>query len=129
MQQEKDSKKFVLIVEDEEFIARGIQLVLENSGYETLIALDGASAEALLHERKPDLITLDIKMPGISGIDLLEHLHNTEYLEGVKIILVSGMPVDELMQGLISGADWVVEKPLDFDALLMKVNELLGIKD
>jgi DNA-binding response OmpR family regulator len=129
MQQDKDSKKFVLIVEDEEHIAKGIQLTLEDSGYETLIALDGASAEAMLRERKPDLITLDIKMPGISGIDLLERLQNTEYLDGVKIILVSGMPVDELMQGLVSGADWVVEKPLDFDALLMKVNELLGTKD
>lgn len=119
-------KPLILIVDDDELLAKSIQAVLEESGYRTHMVFNGEDAEEFLLETKPALITLDIEMPGISGIDLLVHFKDTQILEGVKIILLSGMPIDQLMMGVVGGADWVLEKPVDFNDVAAKVNDLLG---
>lgn len=118
-------KPLVLVVDDDELLAKTIQAVLEDNGYNTHVVFSGEEAEQFLLEKKPALITLDIQMPGISGIDILERFNGTQILAGVKIILLSGMPADQLMIGVVGGADWVLEKPVDLEALVSKANELL----
>ncbi|MDH5394339.1 MAG: response regulator [Gammaproteobacteria bacterium] len=118
--------KSVLIVEDDKLISSVIEAVLEQAGYSTLMAFDGLQAKAMLEQKKPDLITLDINMPEMSGLEFLELMKPTDYLEGVKIILVSGLPVGDLIDALVTGADWVYEKPVAPDRLLDKVVELIG---
>ncbi|MDH5516407.1 MAG: response regulator [Gammaproteobacteria bacterium] len=118
--------KKVLIVDDDQIIYSVIEATLKQAGYSTLIASNGMEAKQILEQTKPDLMTLDINMPELSGLQLLEMMRPTEYLDGVKIILVSGQPVDELIDVIVSGADWVFEKPLKPEQLVKKVAELIG---
>ena len=123
---ESVNKPFVLIVEDDEDISKGIQLVLQAAGYEAIVAENGEVAKMHILDRKPDVMTLDINMPELSGLDLLDQLYGSDLVEGVKIILISGQPEDELVQGVVSGVDWVLQKPIDFISVAKIVDQLLS---
>lgn len=118
--------KLVLIVEDDPLISSILDTILKQADYRTQLAINGKEAIDLIKQHKPDLITLDINMPEMTGTELLEKMKKTTYMDNVKVILVSGMPADELIDALISGADWVFEKPVDPHLFLNKVNELIG---
>lgn len=126
MPTDNEPKRFVLIVEDDEDIASGIRVVLESSGYETATVYNGEDAKSFLWERKPDVMTLDINMPEVTGLELLDYFSGSGYLEGVKVLLISGEPADELIQGVVAGAGWVLEKPIDFFEVLKVVDELVA---
>ena len=122
----ENKKPLVLIVDDDEDICSGIRVVLENSGYETFVVANAEEAKIFLMDRKPDVMTLDINMPEVTGIELLDSLQGSDLLEGVKVIVVSGQPTDDLIDGMLAGADWVLEKPLDFIELLQTVDRLMA---
>ena len=126
MSSDNKDKSFVLIVEDDEDISKGIQVVLEAAGYETAVAENGEAAKIQLLERKPDVMTLDINMPGLSGLELLDQLYGSDLVSDVKIILISGQPEEALVQGVVSGVDWVMQKPIDFIAVAEIVEKLLS---
>ena len=80
----------VMIVEDERATADVIAFNLESRGYSTDICLDGDEALRKLVEKRPDLMILDINMPGVSGWEVLDLLPNDEDLASVPVIILSG---------------------------------------
>ncbi|MBI3286099.1 MAG: response regulator [Burkholderiales bacterium] len=114
----------ILIADDEKSMARAIQRVLKSAGFETIIASNGFEAGALLYTFKPGLITLDLRMPGIDGIDVLRFLQNA-YLPGpLKTLVVSADSEARLQEAQDLGAAAIIRKPLDNAELLAAVERL-----
>ena len=93
----------ILIVEDEEKIARFVELELQHEGYETRKATDGLSGLSLAESGKYDLMVLDIMLPGINGLEVLRRLRKTSDMP--VILLTARDAVMDKVSGLEMGAD------------------------
>ena len=114
--------KLILLVEDNEQVLDGNKRMLERAGYETASALTLADARALISQRKPDLIVLDIMLPDGSGLDFMKEMS----LHGVPVLLLTGLDTKEdIIRGLTAGGDDYLTKPYNFDELLARVESLL----
>ena len=89
------NKQKILIVEDEVAIAHMYQFKLEQSGYEVACAYNGAEGLELAEQIKPDLILLDLRMPIMSGDDMLEKLRTTDWGAGIRVIILTNISKDE----------------------------------
>ena len=120
-----DVKQKVLVVEDEENMAKAIRRALVRAGYSVELAGSGVEAGIKLANFKPDLVTLDLNMPGMSGLEVLQYMNGNEAFAEVKVLLVSAAEKAELVRGMSSGADAVLEKPFQNEELLSAVAQLL----
>lgn len=114
----------LLIVEDERHIAEGLKLNLTLQGYAAEIAKDGADALRHWREQRPDLIILDIMLPVIDGLSVLQHIR----LEDDRIpilILTAKSAHNDKIKGLSYGGDDYLTKPFHLDELLLRVDRLL----
>lgn len=118
----------VLIVEDEEKMAKAMQRALRRAGFETQLALEGFLAGTLATTFVPAVITVDLKMPGLGGLAVLKAIRDLPELAGVKVLVVSAMPQDQLEEALAAGADDVLEKPFKNKELVQKVATLAGVE-
>ena len=118
----------VLIVDDDTSMAKNIQRVLHRAGFETEIALAGFQAGTLAESFTPSVMTLDLKMPGLSGLEVIRFARSKDNLKHIKIVVVSAMPQQDLDEALSAGADCVLEKPFNNDELVEKVSDLMGIR-
>lgn len=118
----------VLIVEDEKPMAKAIQRALKRAGFETMMASDGFLAGMIAMSFKPAVITLDLKMPGLGGLEVLKALRNEDELQSTKILIVSAMPEEQLEEALRAGADDILEKPFKNKELVAKIRTLLEEK-
>jgi DNA-binding response OmpR family regulator len=112
--------KKILIVEDDAAIVLGLESALQDDGYETHIARTGPEGYRLAKERQPDLLVLDLMLPGMSGLEICKRLRD----EGVKtpvIMLTSKAEEDDKVLGLELGADDYVTKPFSLRELLARV--------
>jgi DNA-binding response OmpR family regulator len=119
------SKK-ILIVDDEPGIVVPIQFLMEQQGYHVMIAQRGDDALDLIYKYKPDLVLLDIMLPGIDGFKVCKIVRlNPNYRE-MKILFLSikNREVD-ITKGLALGADAYIAKPFSNDELVEKVKVLL----
>jgi len=89
-----DDKKTVLVVDDEPDTVAFLTTLLEDNGFATISASDGAQARALLEKQLPDLISLDVTMPEKSGVRLYRELREDERLKEIPIIIVTGVSED-----------------------------------
>jgi two-component system response regulator ResD len=120
-----ESRGSILVVEDEPTIAEVVARYLERAGYETRRVHDGPSAVAAASQRRPDLVVLDIMLPGFDGFEVMRRLHAD--LEGrVAVILLTakGEESDRLV-GLRSGADDYVVKPFSPAELVARVDAVM----
>lgn len=102
-----------------------LQRQLKSAGYEVLTASDGLSALNLARRHRPDLIVLDITMPGMSGLDVCRRIRDDHVLQDVLILfLTSRNEVEDRVQGLDTGADDYLPKPFDTNELLARVRAL-----
>ncbi len=116
-------KQRILIVDDDESIADVINLFLSKESYATEIAYDGEEALLKFGEFKPDLILLDIMLPGIGGHDVLREIRKTSH---VPVILVSAKgEVFDRVLGLELGADDYIMKPFDPKEMVARVRAVL----
>lgn len=122
----QDTNNFALVVDDDVPMANSMARVLRRAGIETFIAHDGFSAGALLEQRHPQLLVLDLNMPGLGGSDVLHFVRNSPRLAGIKVLVVSGMPKHELEKARDAGADDILEKPFSGIALRERAFRLLG---
>jgi len=122
----QESSRRILIVEDEPGMARAIRRVLTRAGFETAIANGGFLAGVLLHTLRPALMTLDLRMPGIDGHGILRFLRETPPPSPLKVLVISAEPAERLEAARAAGADGVLAKPFDNEALLDAVHALLG---
>ncbi|KKK39391.1 PhoB family transcriptional regulator [Mesobacillus campisalis] len=117
-------KPKILIVEDEEKIARVLELELTYEGYETGKALDGLDGFRQFQEQSWDLILLDIMLPGISGIELLRRIRSHDDQTAV-IMLTAKDSVEDKVSGLDLGANDYITKPFQIEELLARVRACL----
>ncbi|WP_304525863.1 response regulator transcription factor [Halomonas sp. I5-271120] len=116
----------VLVVDDEPNIVLSLEFLMQQAGFEVVTAEDGESALTRVAEAPPDLVLLDISLPGISGFDVLEQLRANPTLTRLPIIMLTahGREV-EREKGLALGADDYITKPFSTQALVDKVKTLL----
>ena len=121
-----EQKKTVLIVEDEKNIVDIIRFNLQRTGYNTLEAYDGEAGLALAREKKPDLILLDIMLPGEDGISILRRLRSLPDTAAFPVILLTAKNTEyDKVIGLDSGADDYIAKPFGMMELVSRVRALL----
>ena len=118
--------KLVLIVDDEPSIVMTVQFLMKQQGYNVLTAERGEDALDLIYRYKPDLLLLDIMLPGIDGYEVCEIIRlNPDYAE-VKIVFLTARGREtEIAKGLALGADAYIVKPYSTAELVAKVRELL----
>ena|SRR5690554_3133503 len=117
----------VLVVDDEPNIVLSLEFLMQQAGFDVTTALDGESALALVNENPPDLVLLDISLPGISGFEVLEQLRNQPSFKRLPIVMLTahGREV-EREKGLALGADDYITKPFSTRQLVEKVQALLN---
>jgi len=119
----------ILVVDDNTDVRELIVFILDEGGYQTLPAKDGPSALALLDEVPMDLVLLDVMMPAMSGIEVLEDIRRPDRAlnRDVPVVMISAMAQNQdLEEAMSSGATSYVVKPFRPHVLLEKVAELLG---
>jgi CheY-like chemotaxis protein len=119
--------KKVLLVDDEPFNLALLQLALPTSRYALSYAAQGQAALTLIHEDKPDLILLDILMPGLTGIDLCTLLKHNPLTADIPVIMVSGLdsPAEERAASA-AGALGLIPKPFTAERILSQIEQLTG---
>ncbi|NLW04372.1 MAG: response regulator [Pseudomonadaceae bacterium] len=117
----------VLVVDDEPNIVLSLEFLMQQAGFEVTTAFDGESALMLVNENPPDLVLLDISLPGISGFEVLEELRNQAAFKRLPIVMLTahGREV-EREKGLALGADDYITKPFSTRQLVEKVQALLN---
>ncbi|HET8522508.1 MAG TPA: response regulator transcription factor [Thermomicrobiales bacterium] len=119
----------ILVVEDEPGIAGFIRRGLIFEGYHVEVAEDGPAALVALRERPPELIVLDLMLPGIDGIELCRRVRAAEAADGSPalpiLILTARDAVTDRVAGLNAGADDYLVKPFAFEELLARIRALL----
>jgi DNA-binding response OmpR family regulator len=119
--------KNVLIVEDDEMIAKVLFKQLDASGYKPVNAYDAESGLKLARDKKPDLMILDIGLPGMDGVTLCKIIKNHPDTAGIKIIMLTGdRLVGDMEDSFSSGAETYLNKPYDFATLLRHIEKLIG---
>jgi CheY-like chemotaxis protein len=124
-----EKNKTILVVDDEPDVQVYVSTLLEDNGYDTVVAKDGAEALEKVKESRPDLITLDISMPETSGVRLYRDIKENEALKDIPIIIVTGISKD--FEQFISTRKQVpppegyISKPIDRDDMLKLVEKLI----
>lgn len=116
----------ILIVEDERDIADLIGLNLERHGYAVVKAFDGMEATELAMQERPDLIVLDVMLPGRNGYAVFKELRRDARTARVPVILLTARAqTEDRIQGLEAGADDYLTKPFSLKELILRINAVL----
>jgi len=119
--------KRILAVDDQEDNRRILRDLLTSAGFEVLEAADGESAVALASSQLPDLILMDIQLPGIDGYEATRRIKADPALRGIPLIVVTSYALSgDEAKAMAVGADAYVSKPFSPRALLGRVREYLG---
>jgi putative two-component system response regulator len=119
----------VLVVDDYEPNLRGLGQLLRGARYDVLTATNGADALDLVARERPDLVLLDVVMPGLSGLDVCKALKQQSETCLTPVVLVSAAGEREtVIAGLDAGADDFLNKPIDPEELYTRVRSLLRLK-
>ena len=118
--------KNILVIEDNDDIRKLLQTNLDARGYGVILAKDGKSALAQLANPNPDLVLLDIKLPDISGWDVLSRIKTDNLLKHIPVIIMTGSerPGDD-ENAVSMGAACYISKPFSLRSLLIKIDEII----
>jgi DNA-binding response OmpR family regulator len=119
----------VLVVDDEPTIAEVVSRYLERAGYRTRVAPDGARALELVADQRPDLVVLDLMLPGIDGLEVMRRLREQERERIALILLTAKGEESDRVIGLRLGADDYVVKPFSPAELVARVDAVLRRMD
>jgi Response regulators consisting of a CheY-like receiver domain and a winged-helix DNA-binding domain len=124
-----DVKKSILVVEDDESIMEVVKYNLEREGYEVECRSDGREGLAAALERPPDLLVLDLMLPGIDGVEICRQLRQSPRMRTKPILMLTAKS-EELDQvvGFTVGADDYVTKPFSVKVLMQRIKVLLSRK-
>lgn len=119
----------ILIVDDENSARGALEFLLRREGYEVRDASDGEQALAECAAFRPDLILLDILMPGIDGFEVCKRIKATPETRLTPVVLITGLSdTEDRIQGINAGADDFLSKPIDINELLARTRSLLRLK-
>ena len=117
----------ILIADDEPSIVAALEFLLRRSSYEVRVARTGDEVLGLVEDSRPDLVLLDVMMPGKSGYEVCRRLRERPEWQDIKIVMLSAKGRDaEVSKGLSLGADVYVTKPFSTRDLMAKIDGLLG---
>lgn len=122
----KDRKK-ILIIDDEEELVEMMVLKLDWAGFDVRAAYNGSNGLEMVGTTKPDLILLDVVMPGLNGWEVCKRIKQNPQTKNLPVIILTaakGRDTDD--KAAESGADGVLIKPFDDKALMAAIHELLG---
>ena len=118
----------VLIADDEPNIVISLEFLMKREGHQVLVARDGIQALDTIRREKPDLVLLDVMMPGKTGFEVCQAVRADESLAGVKILMLTAKGRDtDVAQGLAMGADGYMTKPFSTKDLAARVRDMLGV--
>ncbi|QXM05830.1 response regulator transcription factor [Crassaminicella indica] len=119
-------KKKVLVVDDEQHIIELIQFNLESNGYDVITSENGEDAIVIAQEEMPDVIILDLMLPGIDGFEACKKIRNNEKTRKIPIIMLTakGEETDKVL-GLELGADDYLTKPFSVRELIARIKAIL----
>jgi len=122
-----NDKKKILVVDDNPQSVEMITVLLEDIGFEVAKAFSGEAALCVIRLENPDIVLLDLNLPGIDGLGVCEKIKNDPELKDIPVIMVTGERSGEAFEGAMKKrADRFINKPVDFDYLMRAVEELLA---
>jgi len=123
-------KRKILVIEDNEQNLYLVRFILEQNGYEVFAALDGKSGIEMAASLKPDMVLLDIQLPGMDGYAVARNLRKNPDLAALPIVAVTSyaMPGDR-EKTIEAGCDGYIEKPIDPDIFMAQVEQHLIVRD
>jgi CheY-like chemotaxis protein/MinD-like ATPase involved in chromosome partitioning or flagellar assembly len=117
----------ILVADDEERVREMIGASLEEAGYRTVLASDGAQAMTAISQRRPDLVLADVNMPNLNGLQLARELRSDPHTAGIPILMLSALAQPrEILSGYAAGTDEYVTKPVELAVLLARIEALLA---
>jgi DNA-binding response OmpR family regulator len=121
------SNKKILIVEDDPDVRKGMHVRLQANHYDTFFAVDAISSMVEARKHRPDLILLDLGLPGGDGFTVMERFQANPYLAVIPIIIVSARTGNEnRVRAMKAGVKAFLEKPVENDELLAVIRQALG---
>jgi two-component system KDP operon response regulator KdpE len=125
--EQKMANKKILIVEDEPDVLKAMHVCLQANHYDTFMAADAISTVIEARKHHPDLILLDLGLPGESGFVALQRLQANPYLASIPFIIISGRTgPDNRVRAMEAGAKACLEKPVDPHELIAVIRQALG---
>jgi two-component system, sensor histidine kinase and response regulator len=118
----------ILVVDDTPDNLFLVQAILEEEGYQIEIVNNGREALEKIEQNPPDLLLLDVMMPGMDGFEVTRRIRQNEKLPFMPILLITAYDQPSVAQGLDTGADDFIRKPVDVDELMARVRSLLNLK-
>jgi len=117
----------ILIVDDEPNIVVPLQFLMEQNGYQTLVAQSGEEALETISKEQPDLVLLDIMLPGIDGFEVCEIVRLKPEWRHIRIIFLTAKGRDvDIAKGMVLGADEYITKPFSNQQIIDAVTKLLN---
>jgi CheY-like chemotaxis protein len=118
----------VVIADDESTMRLLVHATIDSDDYTVLEATNGAQAWAMIQEKKPSLVLLDVQMPELSGLEVLRLIKSYPALKKTKVILLTSKAQEtDIETGLLAGADFYLTKPFSPLDLLSRVEEALEL--
>jgi len=116
----------ILVIDDEEHILRMLEINVRNKGYSCLTALSGEEGLELAFEHLPDLILLDVMLPGISGVEVCRKLKENSRTMQIPVVMLSAKSEGkDKIEGLLGGADDYITKPFSLEELFLRIGASL----
>ena len=116
----------VLIVDDEPNIVISLEYLMQREGFQVSVARDGAQAIEAIERKAPDLVLLDVMMPGKTGLEVCQHIRAQERFNTMRIVMLTAKGREtDVAKGLALGADAYVTKPFSTRDLVAQVRALL----
>jgi DNA-binding response OmpR family regulator len=118
--------KKILIIEDELILAEALKERLKNKGYLVETVYDGESGLEKIRKSKPDLLILDILLPGINGYEVMEKIRNEKIALPILVVSNSGQPVETEKARNLGANDFIIKVNFSLDDVEKRVKNLIG---
>ncbi|MBI5805972.1 response regulator [candidate division TA06 bacterium] len=119
--------KKIMVIDDEPYIARVIKFKLEQEGYTVFSANDGLTGLEKIRQEKPDLVLLDVMMPGLTGYEVCQKIKSDPQLSGIPVVILTAKGQEkDREEGLSVGASDYITKPFSSNRLLELVRNMVG---